>query len=80
MVRMIVYLIIGALVVLFASQNLEIVPVYIFTGRAIEVPLIMIVAVSFFAGFVAAIVGVIQKAIRRHKRKSRVIIDPRRNM
>ncbi len=45
-----------------------------------EVPLIMIVTVSFFAGFGTAIVGVIQKAIRRHKRKSGVIIDPRRNM
>lgn len=77
---MIVYLFIGASVVLFASQNLEIVPVYIFTGRAIEVPLIMIVAVSFFAGFVTAIFGVIQKAVRRHKRKSRVMIDPRRSM
>ena len=80
MLRMIVYLFIGASVVLFASQNLEIVPVYIFTGRAIEVPLIMIVAVSFFAGFVTAIIGVIQKAVRRHKRKGRVMIDPRRSM
>ncbi len=78
--RMIVYLIIGALVVLFASQNLEIVPVYIFTGSAIEVPLIMIVAVSFLAGFVTAIISVIRKAIQRHKRKGRVMIDPRRSM
>ncbi len=78
--RMIVYLIIGALVVLFASQNLEIVPVYIFTGAAIEVPLIMIVTVSFFAGFLTAIIGVIQKAIRRHQRKSKVMIVPPRGM
>ncbi len=78
--RMIVYLIIGALVVLFASQNLEIVPVYIFTGAAIEVPLIMIVTVSFFAGFLTAIIGVIQKAIRRNQRKSKVMIDPRCSM
>ena len=77
---MIAYLIVGALVVLFASQNLEIVPVYIFTGSAIEVPLIMIVAVSFLAGFVTAIIGVIRKAIQRHKRKGRVMIDPRRSM
>ena len=77
---MIVYMIIGAMVVLFASQNLEIVPVYIFTGAAIEVPLIMVVTVSFFAGFLAAIIGVIQKAIRRHKLKSKVMIDPRPSM
>ncbi len=80
MLKMLFFLIFGALVVLFASQNLEIVPVYVFTGAAIEVPLIMVVGVSFFAGFVAAIIGVIQKAIRRNKRKSRVMIDPRRGL
>ena len=77
---MIIYLIIGAFVMLFASQNLEIVAVYIFTGAAIEVPLIMVVTVSFFAGFLTAIIGVIQKAMRRHKLKSGVMIDPGRSL
>ncbi len=80
MLRTLFLLIIGAFVVLFASQNLEIVPVYIFTGAAVEVPLFMVIVVSFFAGFSAAIIGVIQKAVRRNKRKNQVIIDPRRGM
>ncbi len=80
MLRTLIFLIFGALAVLFASQNLEIVPVYIFTGRAIEVPLFMVVVVSFFAGFVAAIIGVIRKAIRRNKRRNNAIINPRRSL
>ncbi len=80
MLKMIIYLIIGAFAMLFASQNLEIVPVYIFTGGVIEVPLIMVVTVSFFAGFVTAIIGIIQKAIRRNKSNSRVVIDPQHRM
>ena len=48
MFKMIFYMFIGVMVVLFASQNLEIVRLYIFTGAEIQVPLIMVIFISFF--------------------------------
>ena len=80
MLRMIFYLILGAVAVFFASQNLEIVRLYIFTGAEIQVPLIMVIFVSFFAGFLTAVVGVIQKAFRRNKLKNNNMIVPRRSI
>ena len=80
MFKMIFYMFIGVMVVLFASQNLEIVRLYIFTGAEIQVPLIMVIFISFFAGFLTAIIGVIQKAFRRNKLKNNNMVVPRRSV
>ena len=62
---------------MFASQNTGSVAVFVIAGGPLELPLIAVIAISFFAGFAAAILGVIQKAIRRKKRKDVVVMDPR---
>lgn len=71
MLRLFFYLIIGLMIFLFASQNLEIVPVYLFAGRPLEMPLIAVVGFSFFAGFVSAILGVIRRAFKGGGRKTK---------
>jgi uncharacterized integral membrane protein len=64
MVRLIVYFFAVASLVIFASQNLETVPVYMIAGGPFNVPLIVVIALSFFVGFAAAIVGVIFRAVK----------------
>ncbi len=66
---LLVYLFLVVLIVLFAVQNMTPVPVYFFVaGQPIEVPLIIVVGLAFFIGFVTAILGVIRKALKRQKR------------
>lgn len=64
MVTLVVYLILVVLVILFATQNMETVPVHLIAGRPFEVPLIVVVGMSFFAGFAAAIFGVVFRALK----------------
>ena len=69
-VTLIVYFILVVLVFLFATQNMETVPVHLIAGRPFEVPLIVVVGMSFFAGFAAAIFGVVLRALKGGKTKT----------
>ncbi len=81
MLRLFLYLIAGAVIIIFASQNLEMVSVYLIAGTPIEAPLIVVVGISFFAGFVFAILAVIRKAIRgNQKRTGTSVMNSRRGM
>lgn len=77
MLRIIVFLIIGMAVVLFSSQNMDAVTVYLVAGGPIQIPLIIIIGISFFSGFIVAIFVVIQNVIRGKKRKNMTVLDPR---
>ena len=86
MLRLILYLVAAAAIIIFASQNLEVVRVYLIAGRPIEVPLIVVIGISFFIGYVFAILTVIRKAVRRggkrndSKRSGVSAMDQRRGM
>ena len=70
MVTLLIYMIVGALIVLFASQNLEAVVVHLIAGRPIDVPLIVVIGVSFVVGFISAILGVIRKVTKNRLKRS----------
>ncbi|MBF0093071.1 MAG: LapA family protein [Alphaproteobacteria bacterium] len=72
----IVYVIFVGLVVLFATENLHVVPFYFLIS--FEAPLVLIVGIAFFVGFAAAVLGVLLQAVRQRKKKTNVIIRPRR--
>ncbi len=74
--RIIIYLVIGLAIVLFASQNMDAVTVYLVAGGPLQISLIVIIGISFFGGFVTAIFFVIQNVIRGKKRKSMTVLDP----
>ncbi len=80
MLRLVFYLVAGAAIIIFASQNLEVVRVYLIAGQPFDLPLIVIIGISFFAGFVFAIMSVIRKAVRGNKRSGARLTDPRRGM
>ncbi|MEE8392955.1 MAG: LapA family protein [Rhodospirillales bacterium] len=81
MLKLAFYLITGAAIIIFASQNLEIVRVYLIAGSPVEVPLIVVVGISFLAGFVFAILSVIRKVVRGGgKRTGTSTMDSRRGM
>jgi uncharacterized integral membrane protein len=63
MPTLIVYMIVGALIVLFASQNLQMVTVYLLVTPH-QVPLIIVIGVSLVMGFITAILLVIRKAVK----------------
>lgn len=80
MLKTAVYMIVGVVVFLFAVQNMEIVSVHVLTGRAIQMPLIMVIGFSFLAGLATAILGVIRKAIRRNRKRNEAFMEPRRGV
>ncbi len=61
MLKLVPYLITGAVLTLFALQVLDIAPVYLTTGSSRAAPLLVVVGISFFAGFAFAILAVIRK-------------------
>ena len=74
----IVYVIFVGLVVLFATQNLHVVPFYFL--MTFQAPLVLIVGIAFFVGFAAAIFGVLLQAVRQRKKKTStaMAVRPRR--
>ncbi len=80
MLKLVLYLIFGAVIVLFTSQNLEPVPVNLIAGPEFDVPLIVIIGISFFAGFAFAMLAVIRKTIRGGgKRNAGTAVEPWRS-
>lgn len=68
MPALILYMVAGALIVLFASQNLDMVTVYVIVA-SFQAPLILIIGISVIMGFIAAIMTVIRKAVKSNTRK-----------
>ncbi|MBF0246960.1 MAG: DUF1049 domain-containing protein [Alphaproteobacteria bacterium] len=67
---LILYMIAGAFIVLFASQNLDVVTVFLVLGPPLQVPLIVVIGMSFMIGFVTAIMVVLRKAVKKQTRKT----------
>ncbi len=80
MLKLIVYLVVVGLMIIFASQNLDVVTVYLVAGSPIQLPLIVIIGMSFFFGFVFAILTVIRKALWGRKNNESTFIEPRRDL
>ncbi|MEO5374198.1 MAG: LapA family protein [Alphaproteobacteria bacterium] len=76
MAAFVVYVLFVAFVVLFASQNLHLVPVYLLIS--FQAPLVLVVGISFFVGFAAAILGVVLQAVMRRKKRTDVVVRQRR--
>ena len=68
MPTLIVYMIVGALVALFASQNLDMVTVYLIVSP-LQVPLIIVIGISVITGFVTAIMLVIRRSVKGHTKR-----------
>nr|CAV30815.1 similar to MamL [Magnetovibrio blakemorei] len=77
MLKMLLYLVIVTLIIIFASQNLADVNVYLIAGRPAQMPLVLVIGLSFFTGFAMAIVTVIRRAIRRPKRDESKFLQSR---
>ena len=77
MLRMLLYLVIVTLIIIFASQNLDDVNVYLIAGRPAQLPLFLVIGLSFFSGFAMAILTVIRRAIRRPKRDESAFMQQR---
>ncbi len=73
MAGLVFYLFMVVLIVLFASQNLEVVQVHMIAGQPMDVPLIVVIGISFFVGFVSAILGVIRKAMKSNAKRQSII-------
>lgn len=67
--RIIFYLLIVALIVIFATQNMDTVPVYLIAGRPVEVPLFLVIVMSFIFGYAFALFVVIMRAAKGSFRK-----------
>ena len=80
MLKLIIYLVVVGLMIIFASQNLDIVTVYLVAGSPIQLPLIVIIGMSFFFGFVFAILTVIRRALWGRKSNNETFIEPRRDL
>jgi len=67
------YLLLTILIVIFATQNMEPVPIYLVIGAPLSLPLIVIVGLSFFIGYAFALLNVILRATRGSSAKKRRI-------
>ncbi|GAB6051959.1 hypothetical protein JCM17960_07790 [Magnetospira thiophila] len=76
MATLLIYLFLVVGIVLFASQNLDMVQVHLIAGNPVEVPLIVVIGLSFFIGFVTAIFSVIIRTLRDRSKQSRYTRPP----
>ncbi|MEO5338017.1 MAG: hypothetical protein H7841_14165 [Magnetospirillum sp. WYHS-4] len=69
MLRLISYFVFAVLFVLLTVQNLEPVTAYLLIGRPVEVPLAVVVILSFLAGCIVTVLTVVRKAVKRGGRR-----------
>ncbi len=58
------YFLLTVLIVIFATQNMESVLIYLVFSPPLELPLIVVVGVSFFIGYAFCLFNVILRATR----------------
>jgi uncharacterized integral membrane protein len=69
-VKLLIYLVLVGSLVVFTSQNLVLVDVYLIAGRPMQLPLIVIIGLSFFCGFLFAILTVIRRVLIGRKKRA----------
>ncbi len=70
--KLIVYFVFATLIAIFGSQNMTVVPIHLVVGSPLNVPLIVVMAMSIFIGYAAAVFILFFRAARnRIRRKAR---------
>jgi uncharacterized integral membrane protein len=67
MLKPIVYFLMAVLFVIFSTQNMESVRLYILGGRPLDLPLILIIGISFLSGYAFALFGVLYRAMKKNR-------------
>ncbi|HIJ21595.1 MAG: LapA family protein [Gammaproteobacteria bacterium] len=79
MFKSVLVLIFILLLLIFSSQNMEHAAIHVVTGRPLQVPLILIIAGAFVAGYATALFTFIMKeSKRRNKNRDIVVRGPDR--
>ncbi len=68
MFKAVISLIVIITMLIFASQNMEEAEIHVVAGRPAQVPLILIVAISFVSGYAVAILSFIFSNSRKRKK------------
>ena len=69
MFKAVISLIIVILLIIFASQNMEDVSIHVVMGSPVEIPMILIIAVSFILGYATALFTFVMKASRSKQKQ-----------
>lgn len=67
--KLILYFVLAALIAIFGSQNMTVVPIHLVVGSPLNVPLIVVMAMSVFIGYAAAVFILFFRAARTRMRK-----------
>ena len=79
MFKSVVVLIFILLLVIFSSQNMEHAEIHVVAGRPLQLPLILIIAGAFIAGYATALFTfIIKQSKRKDKNREMVLRDPSR--
>ncbi|MEW6201232.1 MAG: LapA family protein [bacterium] len=70
MLKLFLLLIVLLFIIIFATENLEIVKVSFLIGEPIEIPLFFVMVSSLIAGFILAIFANMYLHIRRYREKT----------
>ncbi|WP_069186779.1 LapA family protein [Candidatus Terasakiella magnetica] len=76
MAKLIIYLIIAIAILLFALQNIEPVIIDFIFMAPVPVPMILVIALSFFSGFVVALFSVARITMKK-KNKAQIEYHPK---
>ena len=68
MAKLIISLILAALLLIFASQNLGLIWVRFITGPAVQLPIIVVIGGAFLAGYVVAVVNQLLSIVPKRKK------------
>ena len=72
MVKLIVSILLVIFIVVFALRNMTVVPLYLVAVGPLNVPLIVVIAMSLFIGYCVAIFGIFMRTTKNHiRRKAR---------
>lgn len=63
------YFLVAILILVFATQNMSPVTIFLVAGPPLNVPVVVIVGVSFFLGYAVALFGVVMRATKGSKKK-----------
>jgi uncharacterized integral membrane protein len=67
--RAVISLIVIITMLIFASQNMEEAEIHVVAGRPAQLPLILIIAISFVSGYAMAILSFIFSNSRKRKKR-----------
>ncbi|MBT7307646.1 MAG: LapA family protein [Gammaproteobacteria bacterium] len=74
MFKSVVVLIFILLLLIFSSQNMEHASIHVVTGRPLQIPLILIIAGAFVAGYATALFTFIMKQSKRNNKNRDVVL------